>query len=226
MVEGQTRAEPQLSPEVGQSQEETPTRRLRQKISREEAMVAAPAAVERKTLKRTAAETAEELADSANAAAAADFEPMDSDVLIHEISNQACREVMLEEAEEPTQIRLDDGLHWMPVVDVEAGDKKEFEGLWQRRVFELATWESINSDGKYIDSRMIRRLKGDAVKSRWVLRDFAHGRAPEGGELYAATPSLGAFRLLMALGSLQLSQTDDHVFLVGDVTQAFPACRD
>ncbi len=53
-----------------------------------------------------------------------------------------------------------------------------------------------------------------------VLRDFNRGR-PEGGELFAATPSLMAVKLLLVIGSIMSLTMPDFICLLADVTQAF-----
>ncbi len=52
------------------------------------------------------------------------------------------------------------------------------------------------------------------------LRDFNRGR-PEGGELFAATLSLMALKLLFTVASWKSTEILDYMSLVGDVTQAF-----
>ena len=70
--------------------------------------------------------------------------------------------------------------------------------------------------------RMIRRWKGDMIKSRLCLQDVAYTRAI-GGELYAATPSLTALRasLTLAIGWKNLETNVKVGALAADVTQAF-----
>ena len=52
------------------------------------------------------------------------------------------------------------------------------------------------------------------------LRDFNRGR-PEGGELFATTPSLMSVRMLLTIASWTSLKVPNFVALVGDVTQAF-----
>ena len=52
------------------------------------------------------------------------------------------------------------------------------------------------------------------------LRDFNKGR-PEGGELFAASPSLMALKLLLTIASWKSAEILNYICLVGDVTQAF-----
>ena len=52
------------------------------------------------------------------------------------------------------------------------------------------------------------------------LRDLNCGR-PEGGELFAATPSLMALKLLLTVASWKSTEIVDYICLVGDVTQTF-----
>jgi hypothetical protein len=201
---------PEQTEEEKEADVENPTRRLRQKTSQVGLQEQSKRDVEMRTRveKRVAPDSLEELAEQVTREEEREYEMRLLEVL-------ACETETSEE-----QVCMSDGVHWMPASDVVLGDTKEFEGLWKDGVFELA--DEIPEGSTFIDSRVVRRIKGDAVKSRWVLRDFAHGKAPEGGELYAATPSLGAFRLLVALGSLLRNQKADHCFLIGDVTQAFP----
>ncbi len=64
------------------------------------------------------------------------------------------------------------------------------------------------------------------MKSRLVWRDIAKSK-PLGGELYAATPALSAFRLLLVAASRKMqqakrAQTENVMVRVLDVMQAFP----
>ena len=73
--------------------------------------------------------------------------------------------------------------------------------------------------------RLVRREKGDKLKSRLVLRDIAKSRCdPE--ETYAATPALSAFRLALTLASHGIVKAESQgaagpVFEVLDISQAF-----
>ena len=70
--------------------------------------------------------------------------------------------------------------------------------------------------------RMIRRWKGDVIKSRFCLQDVAYTKAT-GGELFAATPSLMALRtgLTIARGWMNTEKDLKIGAVAGDVTQAF-----
>ncbi len=73
-----------------------------------------------------------------------------------------------------------------------------------------------------IGSRLVRRVKEDGRKSRLVLQDLGRGKSADGGELFAATPSLISVRTILPLGSREMSLGRQQLLLVGDVTQAFP----
>jgi hypothetical protein len=75
------------------------------------------------------------------------------------------------------------------VVPLVVGSSGRLEG--DAEVFEIR--EERPEDNREISSRMVRRIKNNSCKSRFVLRDFANAKAM-GGELYAATPSLQAVR--------------------------------
>ena len=127
---------------------------------------------------------------------------------------------------EEEQVKLSSGHEWMPRSLVTQGDIKEMKGLWEQLVFEKVEGHDIPDDAKFVDSRLLRRIKGDLVKSRLVLRDIAKDK-PVGGELFAATPTLSAFRLLLVGASrrmqqAQREQTENVMVRVLDVTQAFP----
>jgi hypothetical protein len=68
----------------------------------------------------------------------------------------------------------------------------------------------------------VRRIKGEGVKSRYVLQDLSHGRPADGGELFAATPSLLSVRTVLALSSRDMAAGKEQLLIFGDVTQAFP----
>ena len=90
---------------------------------------------------------------------------------------------------------MDDGIDWWPLEDV---DLKEVQGLFDKGVLKIAT-TNMNKGGekaRFISSKVVRRSKNQAVKSRMCLRDFNRGR-PEGGELFATTPSLTLWHALV-----------------------------
>ena len=70
--------------------------------------------------------------------------------------------------------------------------------------------------------RMIRRWKGDVIKSKLCLQDVAYTKAL-GRELFAATPSLVVLQTGLALASAWKNLEKDYVVgaVAGDVTQAF-----
>ena len=71
--------------------------------------------------------------------------------------------------------------------DVLDGDRAELAGLLDRGVLLLPEPLNIGPNAKIIDTKMVRRQKGDRVKSRLVLRDFRTG--PPESEMFASTPS-------------------------------------
>ena len=101
------------------------------------------------------------------------------------------------EDDDQTYIMLENG-EWCPEEMSRAGDLKEAQGLFDKKVFEIVGKEK--PDGRYIPMRMIRRWKNDTIKSRLCLQDVAYTRAL-GGELFAATPSLLALRTALTIAS-------------------------
>ena len=117
---------------------------------------------------------------------------------------------------------MDDGIVWWPLDDVRKGDLKELQGLFDKGVLTMAT-PNLNKGGekaRFISSKVVRRSKNQVVKSRMCLRDSNRGR-PEGGELFATTPSLMSVRMLLTIASWTSLKVPNFVALVGDVTQAF-----
>ena len=82
------------------------------------------------------------------------------------------------------EIMLENG-EWCPAKLAWEGDMKEVQGLFDKQVFAIAGMQ--RPQGRYIPMRMIRRWKGDLIKSRLCLQDVVRDK-PSGGELYAATP--------------------------------------
>ena len=147
---------------------------------------------------------------------------MDTQVLemLHTISDEI-DQFGAEEAEDERVI-LTDGT-WCGGEIAFVGDLKEMQGLADRKVFKVA--KAKPPGARFISSRMVRRWKMEAIKSRFVLRDIARSKAT-GGELFAATPSLMALRLTTAVASLRRdrarqSNAEEHVARMGDFTQAF-----
>ena len=60
------------------------------------------------------------------------------------------------------------------------------------------------------------------MKSRYVLQDCKHNRPADGGELFAATPSLLSVRTALTLSSRDMAAGKKQLLIFGDVTQAFP----
>ena len=118
------------------------------------------------------------------------------------------------------QLMLENGVDWCPRSKASEGDLKEVQGLFDKNVF--VNTKTERPEGRYIPMRLVRRWKGDVLKSRLCLTDVAHTRA-QGGELYAATPSLIALRTGMAIGSgwRNMATSEKIGVLAGDVTQAF-----
>ncbi len=96
------------------------------------------------------------------------------------------------------------------------------EGLWQEDYFAISTWDAIPAGLRVISSRLVRRIKGMKRQSLHVLCHYAKGKPSPGGDLYAATPSLVVWRLLMALTSWAMTMRPDILVLACDVTKAFP----
>ena len=93
-------------------------------------------------------------------------------------------------------------------------------------VLRLALWSEVKPSTRVISSRVVRMPKGEDIKCRIVLRDFRASYRPEGGELFAATPSLPLLRLLLTGASVRRNQAvqhggPGHGLLIGDVSQAF-----
>ncbi len=76
-------------------------------------------------------------------------------------------------------------------------------------------------EGRDVSMRMIRRWKGEVIKSRLCLQDVAYFKMI-GGDLFAATPSRMALRVGLALASAWRREDPKSIGVVaGDVTQAF-----
>ena len=73
-----------------------------------------------------------------------------------------------------------------------------------------------------IRSRVVRVMKNRGANTRHFLQGFARGSPPVGGDLYAATPSVCAWRFLLAIASSELKECANYWVLAGDVSQAFP----
>ena len=160
--------------------------------------------------KRAAEELVEELSH--------DQPPPDGEVLIQELCSENCEhEAGIGEPEEA-----------LPPELVQAGDQAELEGLFNKGVLEQCEWSEVPKSARIMSSRLVRRLKRDPlrVKTRLVARDF-RSVPPQGGELFASTPTLLALRVLLALESLrwhrarQQQPPQQRVVLGLDVTQAF-----
>eukprot|EP00974_Lingulodinium_polyedra_P002597 244129-Lingulodinium_polyedra.AAC.1 len=77
---------------------------------------------------------------------------------------------------------------------------RELEGLFAQDVFyDGVRPDDIQSNGRIIDSKMVRKEKGNGIKSRLVLRDCRGMTQYSPEELYAATPADSAMRLMLAL---------------------------
>jgi hypothetical protein len=145
---------------------------------------------------------------------------MNVDAVITELREDSKRGHGVEE-----QSRMDNGTDFMPWSAVYEGDVKEVKGFWDQHVFKRVTQEEIPEGARYIDMRLVRRVKGDKVKSRLVLRDIARSRGdPE--DTYAATPALSAFRLALTLASRSIKEaeakgTASPVAEILDIAQAF-----
>ena len=65
------------------------------------------------------------------------------------------------------QIMMDNGVDWMPKSVVIAGDIKEVRGLWERRVFRPIAERDILADCKFIDMRLLHKVKVHEVQHVW-----------------------------------------------------------
>ena len=115
---------------------------------------------------------------------------------------------------------LENGVDWCPGELSRQGDLHEVQGLFDKGVFEIRGAE--RPEGRFIQMRLVRRWKEDKIKSRLCLTDVAYTKA-QGGELFAATPSLIAMRSSLAIGSGWRHQANGKKIgaMAGDVTQAF-----
>ena len=98
----------------------------------------------------------------------------------------------LPQEEQEEQIRLENGWQWAPRSWVIKGDVKEMQGLIDKHTLKFVS--EPPKDARIITSKVVRTFKGDGVKSRLVLRDIAKSK-PDGGELYATTPSMMTIRI-------------------------------
>ncbi|CAE8650949.1 unnamed protein product [Polarella glacialis] len=84
--------------------------------------------------------------------------------------------------------------------------------------------EDIPDDARQISMRFVHKMRGDDVNSRIVVRDIKRSE-PEGGELFASTPSLASCRLQFTLSSLELNlmlqECGSSEEVLGDIGQAF-----
>ena len=146
-----------------------------------------------------------------------ELEGDDDDKMVQVLQVLQASESDLEE--KYNEIMLENG-EWCPAKLAWEGDVKEVQGLFDKQVFVIAGKQ--RPQGRHIPMRMIRRWKGDFIKSRLCLQDVARDK-PSGGELYAATPSLTALRagLALASGWRNTSTRTKIRAIAADVTQAF-----
>jgi hypothetical protein len=123
--------------------------------------------------------------------------------------------------EEPHFVQVEDPALWWPWEDVHKGDCKEFLYLGDRNALEERTWDSVPATAQVIPSRVLRKPKGEGIKSRLVLQDFKQKWKVEGGEVYAATASQGMVRFALAIGSVFLARDPSYEAVILDGTQAF-----
>ncbi|CAE8585279.1 unnamed protein product, partial [Polarella glacialis] len=122
----------------------------------------------------------------------------------------------------------DEGLiEGLPADKVMKGIEKELRGLADKGVRLTIQPEDIPDGARQISMRFVNKMRGDDVKSRIVVRDIKRS-PPEGGELFASTPSLASFRLHFTLSSLELNlmlqesgSSEEFVEVLGDIGQAF-----
>ncbi|CAE8721255.1 unnamed protein product [Polarella glacialis] len=114
----------------------------------------------------------------------------------------------------------------LPTDKVMKGIEKELPGLADKGVMLTTQPEDIPDGARQISMRFVHKMRGDDVKSRIVVRDIKRSQ-PEGGELFASTPSLASFRLRFALSSLELNlmlqecgSSEEFVEVLGDIGQA------
>jgi hypothetical protein len=113
---------------------------------------------------------------------------------------------------------------WCSQEEIDEADLRELCGLCDGYdMFRESTWAEVPKGSKVVDTRMVRRWKGDQIKSRLVARDFKH-KAAEGGEYFAATPGQVGINIQLAASAQNFDKNldDPEVMLIADVTQAFP----
>ena len=89
----------------------------------------------------------------------------------------ACEVQVLDEQEQEQWVRMENGTDWMPGERVCEGDLRELQGLLDGKTFTVVPEEELPEGIRRIGSRPVRRIKGEAVKSRLVLQDLACRRA-------------------------------------------------
>ena len=90
---------------------------------------------------------------------------------------------------------LTDGL---PADEVAKGDEREMKLMEELQLYKWTPVDEVPPGTKLLDTTWTRRWKGDAVRSRCVLRDYALERRDD---LYAPTPSLVAVRAVLLWAS-------------------------
>ena len=108
----------------------------------------------------------------------------------------------------------------MPLSAVKIGDAKEFNGLFKDGVL-VPCPAGPPPSSRFIGSRLVRRIKGEGVKSRYVLQDCKHNRPADGGVRFAATPSFLSVRTALTLSSRGMAAGKKQLLIFGDVAQAF-----
>lgn len=150
-----------------------------------------------------------------------------ADTTIQKLEDEL-REVLRLEAqasdvgEDENWIRMENGVDWMPEVMVHQGDYNEVLGLFADGAYGPISEEKLTEKTRKIGNRLVRRLKGEGVKLRWRLQEFARGKPDKTDDLYAATPQVASLRFLLPLGSHRLVAGEDILGIFGDVTRAFP----
>ena len=100
---------------------------------------------------------------------------------------------------------------------------KELEGLFKKEVFyEPVSVDQVDKDARVINSKFVRRVKGDFIKPRSVVQDCKGMTTYLAEELFASTPADNALRVQLSVESVQMHQDNCPRFArVGDISQAF-----
>ena len=100
-----------------------------------------------------------------------------------------------DEALEQAYFEEDDGT-WLDPMQVKEGMERELNLMNQLEVYEELNREDLPRGTKVWTARWCHRKKGDGVRSRFVVRQYANGHDPE---MFAGTPGKEAVRVLLAI---------------------------